>query len=96
MGRVGNPERGVTNTDMREERSFSMTGPAIAAGVLLFLLAVYVAGYLLMGSVGMAGGKRFRVYDYSWQEVLYRPAATAETFFSGREVIPAYRTPDGG
>ena len=80
---------------MNDRPSSSLSGPAIGVAVVLALLLPYVAGYFLLGRVGSAGAMRFRVYRYEWQEIIYRPAATAESLFTGRQVIPAYRSDEG-
>jgi hypothetical protein len=58
------------------------------------LLVPYIAGYLMLCSVGTGGGLRFRVFNHQWQSVIYRPAAAAETLFTGRPVIAAHRSPE--
>jgi hypothetical protein len=72
-----------------------LTGPAILVAVVLALLIPYVAGYFLLGDVSSAGAMRFRIYEYKWQEVIYRPATAAESLFTGRQVNAAYRIDDG-
>jgi hypothetical protein len=80
------------------KQKVSSAAPILAAlAIVAALLAVYVAGYLWLGSVGHATFARggvmprrnqppdlvYRTYRQNWQAMVFKPAAAAERLIRG-------------
>jgi biotin transporter BioY len=79
---------------MDESRSRSFAG-LLACAIIVGLLALYVAGFFVLGTVGSwnLGPRtlRLRVYSHPWEAALFRPLAKVEGLLIRQETETAYR-----
>lgn len=80
---------------MDESRSRRHAG-LLACAIIVGLVALYVAGFFGLGTVGSAnlGPRmlRLRVYPHAWEAAVFRPLAKVEGMLIGQETESAYRT----
>ena len=77
------------------ERRSESNAPAVLAAIAALLFAILVASYTvgyfaLPERIVTGDDARWRVYKARWLEMIYRPAAYAESIVTGREVQTAY------
>jgi ABC-type molybdate transport system permease subunit len=73
-----------------DKRRSTIQAPLLAVVLVALLLAMYVSGFYLLGSIGTAGPVRFHVYKSPWLSHLFEPAATVESWLLGCEVYSAH------
>ena len=70
--------------------------PPSAIALILFaaLCLGYIVSYFLLGTTyhdtGPGPPYISRIFDYSWQERLYEPAAKVESWFIGGQVVTGF------
>ncbi len=84
---------------MKSPRGSNLHVILIAALLALGPLAMYGGAYvgLTCGTSRRTDtGGTCRVYRSQWQALMFLPACLAESVFTGREVLPAWRDPSVG
>ena len=79
---------------MSDERSNAKRWPGVAVVLFPLLLALYVAGYFLLGDFGSDAGNDYRVYRAWAVARAYEPLGFLESRIRRRTVMVAWRRID--